>query len=420
MRERISIVLLLAFAVASAVYACTPTAIRWARKSKWLDVPGGRKSHRRAVPQVGGIVIYGLWATSMLIYAFIRPDWWSNVGGGIFSLLAAIGILVTGGAIDDRKRLSPKIKFIFQVIAALVVLAFHAGVRTAIAHLSFELGFIAWPLAFLWLVGMSNAINLVDGLDGLATTISICILGSLIGLGLATGNGVEFQVGSALLAAALTGFLFYNLPPARSFLGDAGSLPTGFAIGVFVLETSSVAPSGTERFVTLALLAGYPILDTMLVVYHRLRNGVSIFAGDQNHIHHRLVRLGLQRKEALTVIVLVSVFIQLHAVIVSILLSDDSIRSNASHWGLLVLATVTLAASLCVGFLFLRKFERKASSSASGESRLEADPLNIIAFPRPIPQPSGAWVARENSEVSNVRDRDALGSPENHIRDGST
>lgn len=409
----ISIITLLA---GISVYTLVPFAIRWARKVNWLDVPGGRKMHLSATPSIGGLAIYCVWFLSLLVYALVRPAWWTAVHEGMLPLLAAISILVVGGAIDDRKKISPRAKLVLQMVASAIVISFHSGVRLAIDRFAHDIGALAWPLAFFWMVGMSNAINLIDGLDGLATTISAGILVSLVSLGVITSNSVEFQVGGGLLAATLIGFLPHNLPNAKAFLGDAGSLPTGFAIGVFVLESTTTAPWASERFVILALLAGYPILDTMLVVYHRLKNGLPVFTGDQNHIHHRLVRLGLEKEGALAVILSLSFFIQLHAVVVNELLQDWSIRSNTNHLAALVLTVVMLAVSLCVAFLLLRRFEKRERAKAK-------ELANVILFP--IVDNSTKTLEAKIEEIaavaggSGVRDSRAMGSEKDHISSGS-
>jgi len=300
--------------------ALTPFVIRWAHRRGWLDHPTERKSHARPVPILGGVAVFGAALGGLLLLAPFVPQ----IREGAFGQgsLAAMGVgtlcMVAIGLWDDLRDLSPLRKLALQIAVAGATWAL--GFRAAELSLVFDETGLSAPIGSLiltigWIVVVSNAFNLIDGLDGLASGISIiCLLTVFL---LANGNGASVPViGALALAGSLAAFLRFNLPPARIFLGDAGSLAIGYSTAVFSLASAQKAPAGVALIVPLVVL-GVPMLDTALAVVRRalaqtpgekhsgfqpLRIARAVFRADRGHIHHMLVRLGLTVPQTLTVL----------------------------------------------------------------------------------------------------------------------
>jgi UDP-GlcNAc:undecaprenyl-phosphate GlcNAc-1-phosphate transferase len=264
-----------------------------------LDVPDARKVHARPVPKVGGVAM----AVGALIPLLFVAD------GGRFANALLIGawIIVCFGVVDDLKNLGWKAKFAGQVAAALVVILY-GGVEICFLGTCLPEGVglsrvIGLPLTVIVIVGVTNAINLSDGLDGLAGGTSLLIFVCIAALGYASQDFAErlfVMVLCTAVAGAIIGFLRFNTYPATVFMGDAGSQMLGFLAVTLALGL-------TQRSATLAplmplLLLGFPVLDTLTVMAERITAGRSPFSPDKNHFHHKLMRLGLFHSEAVVVI----------------------------------------------------------------------------------------------------------------------
>jgi UDP-GlcNAc:undecaprenyl-phosphate GlcNAc-1-phosphate transferase len=300
--------------------ALTPFVIRWAHRRGWLDQPTERKNHARPVPILGGVAVFGAAFGGLLLLAPFVPQIREGAfGPGSLAALAVGTLSMVGiGLWDDLNDLSPLRKLALQIAAAVLtwLLGFRAG---ELAPVFDETG-LAAPIGSLlltigWIVVVSNAFNLIDGLDGLASGISIiCLLTVFL---LANGNGASVPViGALALAGSLAAFLRFNLPPARIFLGDAGALAIGYSTAVLALASSQKAPAGVTLIVPLVVL-GVPMLDTALAVvrralaqvlgeqnsgFHPLAISRAVFRADRGHIHHLLVRLGLTVPQTLAVL----------------------------------------------------------------------------------------------------------------------
>jgi UDP-GlcNAc:undecaprenyl-phosphate/decaprenyl-phosphate GlcNAc-1-phosphate transferase len=280
----------------------TPAVARAAVARGWLDHPDGRrKRHAAPVPAVGGVAVLVAFGVGLALIQQLPvpldPDTY-----GLTALLVPLflaTIMVAGvGLVDDVRRLSPFVKLAVQSAAA--VLLFQSGFR--IDHLSnplggeLTLGVLALPVTLLWLVGMSNAFNLIDGLDGLAAGLAVV---ATLGLFVTAiyGGGWETATVTAALAGALLGFLPYNFNPARVFLGDCGSLPVGFVLAAIAVEHSIKTSAAVAVAVPLLAFA-LPILDALLALTRRLVRRRPVFEADHDHIHHRLLDLGLTPRRA--------------------------------------------------------------------------------------------------------------------------
>jgi UDP-GlcNAc:undecaprenyl-phosphate GlcNAc-1-phosphate transferase len=260
-----------------------------------LDLPGERKVHTLPVPRIGGI--------AMTIGTFATLLYWLHTEQFIIAYLTGASVLVAFGVLDDILDISHKIKFTGQIIAALIVII-GGGVQISslgiLAPDGYQLpGFIALPLTALAIIGATNAINLSDGLDGLAGGICLLIFAA-IGY-LAYLEGVQ-TIGLVALALSgvLFGFLRFNTHPASIFMGDAGSQFLGFSAATLSIYLTQVTP--TLSPVLPLILLGFPILDTLTVMAIRIARGRSPFLADKNHFHHHLIGLGLRHTESVLVI----------------------------------------------------------------------------------------------------------------------
>ncbi len=289
--------LLLAFILAMVLtMVLIPPLMRRAGAMHVLDAPAERKVHTRPIPRVGGIAMAVGVAVPLLL--------WLDLDRLTAAYLASALIVLLFGIWDDRATLSPGIKFLGQLIAVhIVVLVGGVEIHSLTFASRIELPeIIAAPLTALFLLAITNAINLSDGLDGLAggTTFLCCVAIALLSF----GTELAFVSTMAVVVmGALLGFLRYNSFPAQVFMGDGGSQFLGFTVGVLaVLLTQDEALPYSAALPL--LLFGLPILDTLTVMAIRLREGRSPFSADRKHLHHRLIGLGFEHFESVGVIYL--------------------------------------------------------------------------------------------------------------------
>ena len=288
-----------------ASIALTPLVIRVARSGNVLDLPGLRKVHRRAIPRLGGVAI-SLSVASVAIPIALGAQVLGidRLPGGerILALLCCAMAVFTVGLVDDVRQVPARTKMLCQVLAA--VAACEWGIRIESIDLgdwfSLELGWWSWPVTVLWIVGITNAVNLIDGLDGLAAGISAVACGVIAIFCMHSG---QWGMAALMLAAlgSLCGFLLFNFHPARIFLGDSGTYFLGFLLG----GASVVSSAKASTIVGLALPAlalGLPIFDTLFSMMRRWLNRRSVFAPDSSHIHHRLLKMGLRHRHVVLVL----------------------------------------------------------------------------------------------------------------------
>jgi UDP-GlcNAc:undecaprenyl-phosphate GlcNAc-1-phosphate transferase len=274
--------------------AWLPVFGRFAAKWRVVDQPGERKVHSIPIPRIGGVAMaIGVLVSALIVIPLESSD--------RFFLIAA-GVLAVFGALDDRLDLDYRIKLAGQLIAAAIVVL---GGDIQIHALTIDdrvllPEWVSVPLTLFFLIGITNAINLADGLDGLAggtTFLCLCALAML-----AYSGGQASSAALALaFAGAVLGFLRFNTYPASIFMGDAGSQLLGFAVGVLSLRATQGGNSVVSAATPILLLA-LPILDTLSVMAQRISEGRSPFSADKNHIHHKLLALGFDHHEAVMVI----------------------------------------------------------------------------------------------------------------------
>jgi UDP-GlcNAc:undecaprenyl-phosphate GlcNAc-1-phosphate transferase len=278
--------------------------------AKWLgvrfgavDIPSARKVHTRAIPRIGGLAIAVSFFLAIAACTFLMSDIsnllsWSRPR--IFGILGGVVIFAVG-FFDDFHRLGPRIKFLAQIIAA--TLAYYGGLRieTFVAGgMGFQFGILSYVVTVFWFLLLINAMNLIDGLDGLAAGVAFFTSAVMVILGIMQTNylaALEF----AALGGALLGFLRYNFNPASIFMGDGGSYFIGYTIAALSILGSFKSGVGATLLIPLLAL-GVPIFDTLLAPVRRWIRGRQMFHPDKGHIHHQLVAMGLSSKRVVLII----------------------------------------------------------------------------------------------------------------------
>ena len=268
---------------ATSAFALSPLCFPLARRLGAIDVPtDGRRMHKVPVPRAGGLGVFVAFVVSAVIFFADDPVIIPILSGGL--------VLVAAGLTDDAYRINPYQKLAFQTAAAAVAYIF--GARAPMENV-----WSSVALSVLWLVFLTNAFNLIDGLDGLCSRVAVF---AAIGLMLLGASPV-----AVALAGALAGFLPFNLRPAKMFLGDTGALFAGFALGVLSLELMA-NNKGTGTLLPVLLIFALPVSDTVFSVLRRIVKGKSPFSPDREHFHHKLVDKGLSHGEASLLLSLLS------------------------------------------------------------------------------------------------------------------
>ena len=272
-----------------------PPLARAARSLHATDQPGERKVHETTMPRLGGI--------AMAVGAIVPLILWAPLDRQAVAILAGIGIIVCFGVWDDMRHLDYRIKFAGQIAAVLVViLAGDVVIRfVPFAGVAPLPDWVAVPLTAFALVGVTNALNLADGLDGLAGGITLLSLAAISALAYLSGERGFVLFAALSIIGGILGFLRFNTYPARIFMGDGGSQFLGFAAGILVVLLTQQVSTALSPALPLLIL-GLPIVDTMLVMAERLHEGRSPFVADRKHVHHRLLALGFHHYEAVLAI----------------------------------------------------------------------------------------------------------------------
>ncbi len=346
-------VLLLTFI---GVYLITPVVRKLAFRIGAVDKPNGRKVHKVIMPRLGGVAIFLGFTVALLL---TQP-----IGRQEAGLLIGCTIIVVAGICDDIRELKPRTKLAAQVLAAVIVACF--GIRVEVITHPFNnvlhLGILAVPVTVLWIIGVTNALNLIDGLDGLAA--GTAIIAAVTMAAVAGFEGRTLVAGFAMiLAAAVMGFLPYNFSPAKIFMGDSGSMFLGFTLGTLAIQGLTKGAAFISVFIPVIIL-GIPIFDTLFAIVRRYKNHRPIFEADKGHLHHRLLKLGLSQRQTVLAIYCVDVFLGLSAIILNILSTEHSIVA------LIVLTTAILIAGERIGVF--RK-SRRTRRSRYGPARTPLD-----------------------------------------------
>ena len=274
----------------------TPIVRRFALRIGAVSTPGGRHVHGRAIPRLGGIGLAFAWAVPVIGLALRDGMVMRALNGKWLQIITVVGgaaAICTVGALDDVRGLRSVYKFAAQILVAAV--AFACGFQIQAIQLpllgTLQMGAFALPVTVLWIVGVTNAVNLIDGLDGLAA--GVAFFAAFTSFVIASISGSVFvALTMAALMGALVGFLFFNFNPARIFMGDSGSYFLGF-----VLATTALAGGGLQQKASTAvsllvpvLALGVPIFDTLFSMFRRLVERRPIFSADRGHVHHSAAR----------------------------------------------------------------------------------------------------------------------------------
>jgi len=319
----------------------TPWVKKFAFRIGAIDKPNARKVHTRIMPRLGGLAIYVAFVAGfLLLYPFL-PDGLLNAYDMnlIKGLLVGGTIIVLIGALDDRFELSAKVKLVGQIAAACVVV-FGFGIKINLLNIPFGATmqpvaeWLAIPLTIFWIVGCTNAINLIDGLDGLAAGVSAIAIGTILVMASLMGSEPVILV-SALLLGGVIGFLVFNFHPAKIFMGDSGSLFLGFALATLsMLGFKQVA---VVSFVTPLLIIGVPLSDTFFAIVRRMVNKKPIFAPDKGHLHHCLRELGFSHRRTVLIIYGIAAFFGACAIVQSVV-----VQSPAANWVTFIVIAVLM------------------------------------------------------------------------------
>ena len=368
----------------------TPVLRRVALRFGAVDRPGARSTHVHDVPYLGGLAIFLACAAGLavLLWHGVAAVQAERLRGVLYGGL----IVVIAGVADDlgqvwarfvpwladreRRGVRPAVKVLAQVAGATVL--FTHGVRIVdmqnpFAHYDYiEFGWAAYPLTVLWVVAVSNAVNLVDGLDGLAAGLSSIAAATLLVVAVINGMWLAMLFCGVLLGACL-GFLPWNFHPARIFMGDAGALFLGFALGA----VSVIGPLKSPTLVALAVPAlalGLPVFDTALAILRRWRKGQGVAAADHGHVHHRLLDLGFSHRDAVLALYVVSGWLGVSALAVA--------RVGPLLGGAIV-AFVVLSVGLAARWAGMTG-ARRAEARALPDEQLRQVPLAAPPPPPPL------------------------------------
>ena len=335
-------------AAALIALVTTPVVRSLAFKMRAVDVPkDNRRMHNHPIPRMGGLAIFLGFLFSVLIFVPLTDE--------LRGMLLGAVVIVVLGVLDDIYALPAMPKFLVQIGAALIAVL----QGNVITHLSnpnlfsanpiWNLGVLSIPFSVLWIVAITNAVNLIDGLDGLACGVSAISSMTLLVIAL-TVSEPQVALLMAALSGACLGFLPYNLNPAKIFMGDTGSTFLGYILAVVSIQ-------GLFKYATIIsfavpfLLMGLPIFDTCFAILRRVSHGQSPMAPDRGHIHHRLIDMGLSQKQAVAVLYVISAILGLSAVVLT---------TSGVTKAMLFLASLCVAGGVAA-MLFLNRIKEEDS-----------------------------------------------------------
>jgi len=339
-----------------AAAALTPVVRRLARRWGFYDhALSSRKVHGKPVPRLGGVAIVLAFFVPLVALYFVD----SEVGRRLWSQpRQAMGLFLGGsiiavlGIVDDIRGTGARSKFLVQFGVAALMYAFGFRIETIANPFgeAIHLGVVALPFTMLWIAGVVNAMNLIDGLDGLAGGVALIAVASTFAVAVLRVEPL-MMLFTAALAGAVLGFLFYNFNPATIFMGDTGSMFLGFVLATTAIQTNQKHSTAVTLVVPIVAL-GLPIADTLLAMIRRAARGAPLFSADRGHIHHRLLGLGLSQRQA--VLVLYAGCAALGAIAVALRFATPT----QAIWVLLALVAAAALALRKLGYLSWSSAER--------------------------------------------------------------
>src|SRR5437763_5463323 len=399
---------LYAFLTAAAVTALvTPITRRLARRVGAIDEPRERGLSERPTPLLGGLAIFAGALAAVLIWLPAGYGKEHHLWEGV---LLAAGVITLVGALDDRFELPPGVKLAGQVLAAVIVV--HFGVAVKAITLPF-VGQLAFPnagatnagpvLTVLGLVAMMNVVNFSDGVDGLAAGVCAIIAAAMAIIAFDLGRA-QPGVLAALTAGAALGFLFFNFPPAKSFMGDCGANLLGLLMGIITVE-AAVKTAAVVSFVLPLILLAVPFLDTTFVVLKRLKYRQLIYRSDSEHFHHRMARIGFSSRRTIAYLYAWTLMLAGLALALRFVPYSDHKGHLHTEWTLAVVGLGLLVAAASVYLVYvleILKFRR----------------LTAVRLRHLSPGASAAEIERgvtEDLETGEFRAVAAAGSRDGHV-----
>jgi UDP-GlcNAc:undecaprenyl-phosphate GlcNAc-1-phosphate transferase len=284
-------------------FMITPFIRKIAITTKVISIPKDERNiHKKPIPLLGGLGIY----ISFMLLVILKPGPLSSSEKGI--LIGATFIII-GGLIDDAMEIKPWQKLLFQFAASLSLIYYGVTIKILTNPFFtgspyFNIGLLYIPFTLIWIIGVTNAFNLIDGLDGLAAGIALisCVTIFIIAI---MNNRNDAAVFTAILSGAILGFLPYNFNPASIFLGDTGSQLLGFLLAAISIE-GAIKSAAAFAIAVPILALGLPIYDTIFAMVRRKINGKPMMQADRGHLHHRLLDMGLTQRQAVIIMYLIS------------------------------------------------------------------------------------------------------------------
>ena len=357
-----------------------PAVREYARNREIIDAPGGHKSHRTPVPYLGGVAMVVAFSVAMVIGVVVRRSAQFDDGqisitfGNLFSqgdglvreLAVVLGlalVFAAMGLIDDLRGLSPVFRFVVGLGLATVLVSYGVVLETPLPN------WLDLVISVVWILGMTNAFNLLDNIDGLAAGTAAIASGAFFMIAIL--NDQQYSALLAIgLAGAMLGFLRSNFAPATIYMGDAGSLFIGFMMAYLGLKMRTNVAEIPQLFAPVLVL-GVAVLDTTVVVVSRLRRGLSPFTGGQDHLSHRFLRLGLSVRRSVTVLLVATFALG----VLAVGLSDAP--AGVGYW---VLAAAVISGAMAT-IVLTTKVARVNEASHSDEL-VEAEKLNVTPIRR--------------------------------------
>lgn len=322
-------------------FLITPFVKKFAVRIKAIDVPKDeRRVHNKPIPLLGGLSIYITFVIVLILKK--GPITYEQIG-----VILGATIIVIGGIIDDLKGLKPWQKLIFQLSSAIILIIFGLRIKLITNPFSkadsfINMGYLSLPITIIWVIGITNALNLIDGLDGLAAGITLIAALTILLIAILY-NREEAAYMTAILSGAVFGFLPYNFNPASIFMGDTGSQLLGFLLAAISIE-GAIKSAAIFSIAVPILAIGLPIYDTLFAMVRRKVNGKPIMEADRGHLHHRLLDMGLTQKQVVIIMYLIS------AILGGISIIAMKLSSNRSYFLLAVVLIIIVILAWKCGF----------------------------------------------------------------------
>ena len=353
----------------------TPLARQIAMRVGMVDHPDAhRKLHREPVALCGGLaVLFSLFAT-VFVFLIGTQEYWGIFKERVFPAislgLGSIAIVLLG-MLDDRFALRGRQKLAGQVLICMSIIAFGFTIPSlGIFGLSFDLGLLAIPVTLGWLLLSINSVNLIDGADGLCSSVGWIAFSAISAIGWFTGHHMESMLAAAM-AGSLLGFLVFNLPPAKVFLGDSGSMLVGLIMGVLAMRSWLKETESISIAIPVVLMS-VPLFDSSMAIIRRKLTGRSVFTVDRGHLHHNLMRFGIKNRWLVGVITLLS-FATASGAVLGVVYKSDVISI-----GTMIFALGSLVVTRIFGFAELELvFKRGLNFSRSLVARRGASDHQI-------------------------------------------